>query len=101
MSTRVIILNEVSIPLKTALNPDDNDSLCLQEVIYDYGTGNNDNGFRFIRRGPSPKRNLKAQKGQANCISLENIEELLYKMRDLKLAKSIIVTTSKPLPQGF
>lgn len=76
-TTRVRVLREVSSKLE------DGDSLCLQQVFYDY-SGNNegDLAFRFIRKGPTG--NLKAQRGQAAIPNLtlaaRLIEELEKKM---------------------
>lgn len=76
MSTRAVILKEVQRKLP------DNDSLCLQQVIFTHSDGSNDlPSFRFIRR--CDKGNMKAQRGQAAFISLDVIEELVNDMRKI------------------
>lgn len=75
MGTRIIIKDEAKIELN------DKDQLCLQAVIYDYGNGHLDPGFRFIRRSPPPEEHLKSQRGQANLEDLDNIEILVAMMK--------------------
>jgi hypothetical protein len=70
MQTRVIVLKEVEQPISHA------DKLCLQEVIYQYDDGGRDHGFRFIYRDLKTN-NMKAQRGQANLLSIDMIRHMV------------------------
>lgn len=66
--TRVQVLKEVSRKLR------DGETLCLQQVYYDYGDGQGDAAFRFIRRDSTGR--LKAQRGQAALPNLSLVTEM-------------------------
>lgn len=70
--TRVTVLDEI----KEALRDGTNDFLCLQRVIYVH-KDHNESGIRFIRRGADGK--MKAQRGQANCMSIKTIGNLVQR----------------------
>ena len=81
--TRVQVLREVKEDTR------DGDYLCLQQVIYDHGNGNNsDPCFRFIRRD-ARTGNMKAQMGQAAIPSLEVITRMQKQMQKIALQFSI------------
>lgn len=62
----------------------DGDSICLQQVIYNYSDGtNSDPSFRFIRR--DIRGHLKAQRGQASIPSLGVMRNLMTEMNDIRL----------------
>lgn len=69
--TQIVVHREVTQPLH------DGDILCLQEVTYFYGReeDGSDEGFRFIRR--TEKGNMRAQRGQANVVSLGMIKHMI------------------------
>lgn len=69
-STRFAVLDEVKEKLKDGTE----DSLCLQIGIYLHPYGH-EPGIRFMRRGANSK--MKAQRGQANCLSLKIIKKLV------------------------
>lgn len=69
MNTRVKILNEAKIGQKGEWN------LCFQYCRYEYGDGNEENGYRFIWR--TPKGKLQAARGQARIPSLSDINYLI------------------------
>lgn len=71
MKTRVIVQKEVKVKVPQF----NNDSLCLQKVVYQYPDGQRDAGFRFIYRDAQDR--MKAQRGQANLLSLDLVAELL------------------------
>jgi hypothetical protein len=75
MTKKVNLRGQVEIHEEWAKRLPDNDMLCLQRVTYHYPNGGNDAGYRFIRRGPDWK--MKAQRGQANCVTIGNIKSLL------------------------
>ena len=80
--TTVQTLREVSEKLN------DGDTLCLQQVIYDYGDGTNgDPVFRFIRKDTQGR--LKAQRGQAAIPSIPHAERLMKEMNAVALKFSI------------
>lgn len=68
MQTRVIVQNEVRIKF------DNGWSLNFQEVIYAYGDGYVENGFRFIWRRPNGS--LQAARGQARIPDRTALETL-------------------------
>lgn len=68
-TTRVTVLDEVKEKLKDGTD----DFLCLQRVLYVHPEFN-ENGVRFIRKGQDGK--MKAQRGQANCLSIKIIKNL-------------------------
>ena len=76
--TRVIVLKEVTQPISKDLE------LAFQKVIYKYGDGTIEEGFRFMRK---LKGKLLAQRGQANVVSL-------------KMAKHMIANFEKANPNG-
>jgi len=70
MKTRVAVLDEVTQPI------DSMNIVCFQKVIYQYGGGGQDAGFRFINRS-NPERKMKSQMGQCRLPSKELITHLL------------------------
>ena len=76
--TTVQTLREVNQKLS------DGDTLCLQQVIFDYGDGTNGNPvFRYIRKDSEGR--LKAQRGQAAIPSLDLMATLMAKMEKVAL----------------
>jgi len=71
--TVVRVIGEVIEPV------DNGDQLCLQKVTYQHGNGENEDGFRFIRKDTAGR--MKAQRGQANCISLDMINLMVSKWK--------------------
>jgi hypothetical protein len=63
--SRVVVLNEV----KTSKSNDW--TLCFQYCRYEYGDGNEENGYRFIWRRPNG--NLQGARGQARIPSIADI----------------------------
>lgn len=70
MPTRVVILNEAVHPG----HPEHDWRLWLQWVQYMHGTGEVENGYRFIWRRPDGS--LQAARGQARIPSLGDVETL-------------------------
>ena len=68
--TRVAVLDEVSQTI------DEENKVCFQKVIYQYGSGGYDEGFRFINRSIQTN-NMKSQMGQCRLPSKALIEHLL------------------------
>ena len=62
---RVVVLNETKLG-----NPGEW-TLCFQYCRYEYGDGNEENGYRFIWRRPNG--NLQGARGQARIPSLSNM----------------------------
>lgn len=78
MGTRVQVLREVQRKLN------DGETLCLQQVFYDYGgDGEGDLAFRFIRR--NGKGHLKAQRGQAAIPNLRVAGELIQELEKVAM----------------
>ena len=65
---RVVVLNEARKGMSGEWN------LCFQYCRYEYGDGNEQNGYRFIWRRPNG--NLQAARGQARIPSLADIQIL-------------------------
>ena len=59
----------------TRLLDDNTDMLCLQRVTYAHPNGTLEPGVRFIRRDIETGH-MRAQRGQANCLSVSLIKEL-------------------------
>lgn len=68
---RVVVLNEATIG-----TPEDW-MLCFQYCRYEYGDGNEENGYRFIWRRPNG--NLQGARGQARIPSISDINLLTSK----------------------
>lgn len=69
--TRVVVLNEAQIGETDSWN------LCFQYVRYEYGDGNEENGYRFIWKRPDGT--LQAARGQARIPSIADINFLVGK----------------------
>ena len=67
-TTRVIVLKEVTQPVSKGLD------LAFQKVIYKYGDGTLEEGFRFMRKKDGK---LLAQRGQANVVSLKMVKHMI------------------------
>lgn len=66
---RVVVLNEVR------RFPEGQWQLCFQRCRYEYGDGDEEEGYRFIWRRPNG--NLQGARGQARIPSMADIMELL------------------------
>lgn len=63
--SRVVVLNEVKTSKPNGW------TLCFQYCRYEYGDGNEENGYRFIWRRPN--NNLQGARGQARIPSIADI----------------------------